>query len=302
MLLWKTTQYNENIPMKQIIMQRSLKLGDSSPEIKREIGADANKRYTGLKVKKNELVYCTEGIYPDHSKHCHRIPVLFLFSNPHPESVEKGLFLSEPHSRTFWQRLFESDFIRLPSSQQIYLEHWDKSTPDLIKELMIEGKYDSPFLLYFHCLYSIPTRQLADLRRLFKGEPQLWAEVKESSRKELCMLVEDEQIQHIVVFSVKVFREITGAGGDTCKKWLDKVKCAIDDNKHDVNKYWEILSAGDAKTKLGSCDAKIYLGLNTRVKNIGKGMKKRYFTLALDMILARIRQQAKSTCGWGKVY
>jgi hypothetical protein len=156
---------------------------------------------------------------------------------------------------------------------------------------MLKGNYKSPFLLYFHCLYPIPTKQLADLKRLFKGGPQLWAEVRESSRKELCRLIKDEHIKHIVVFSVKVFREITEVSEDTCKDWREKIKCAVNNYGNDVEKYWEILSEGDAKIKLGSSYVKVYLGLNTRAKDIGKGMEKRYFTWVLDMILARIKEK-----------
>ncbi len=93
---------------KQIIFENEeLKLGNNFDVIKEGIEND-KKRYGHLRVcKERGLVYSTERIYPtpEHSK---RIPVLFLFSNPHPESVENRLFLSEPHSRTFWQRLFES--------------------------------------------------------------------------------------------------------------------------------------------------------------------------------------------------
>jgi len=281
--------------MKRIITSRTLKLGDNFAAIKEKI--ETYPKYASLKKRKlcefnpenNELVYRTEKIYPNRSEHPQRIPVLLLFSNPHPDSVARGLFLSEPHSRSFWQRLFESDYLCLPVGG-INLERWDESTLKLLGKLMLEGKYESRFLLYFHCLFPIPTRQLADLKRLFKSAPHLWAKIERSGMEELGKLTKDERIKHIVVFAGPTFQALTGASVETYKGWRNKVKHSVDDylKDRDTGKYWASLCAGYAKTKLGSNDVDIYLGLDTWAKNMGKGMGKRYFTWALDMILAKI--------------
>lgn len=91
------------------------------------------------------LEYCTERIYP--SKHTGHIPILFLLSNPHPDSVRRGLFLSEPRSKAFWQRLFESKHFRIRPSDEINIECWDESTPKRLGQLMVEDQYESDFLL-----------------------------------------------------------------------------------------------------------------------------------------------------------
>ncbi len=107
-----------------------------------------------------------QNIHPNHSEYPERIPILFLFSNPHPDSVRHGSFLSEPHSQAFWERLFESDYFHMPPDGEINLESWDMQTPELLGQLMLKGEHCSPFLLYFHRLWPLPTKQVADLKKL----------------------------------------------------------------------------------------------------------------------------------------
>lgn len=127
------------------IVSRRLKLGGSFAEIRNRIETDS--KYAGLKnlcsfsPEKNELIYRTEHIYPNRSEHPDRVPVLFLFSNPLPESVACGLFLSELYSRTFWQRLSEinKDYLQFPPGA-VNIEHWGNSIPRL-REVMLKGDY-----------------------------------------------------------------------------------------------------------------------------------------------------------------
>ncbi|MBU1864374.1 MAG: hypothetical protein KKH94_11980, partial [Candidatus Omnitrophica bacterium] len=107
-----------------------------------------------------EITYLTEEITLKYEGN-DRTKVLLLFKNPHPDSVVAGLFLSEPHSQAFWQRLFEVDY----NSKLLPLlnkRDWISSLADTL----LTGKYDSPFLYYFRCLYPFPTRQFADLQQL----------------------------------------------------------------------------------------------------------------------------------------
>jgi len=279
--------------MKPIITTESLKLDDGFDDIKKKIETeskyDSLKKLCKFNIEKKRLVYPTEGIYPNRSEHTKRIPVLFLFSNPYPESVEIGLFLSEPHSRTFWQRLFESEYLCLPV-RGIDLKHWGSSTAKQLGRLMLKGEYKSHFLLYFHCLWPIPTKKPEHLKSLFKSKARLWAAIERSSMEELARLTKNEQIKHIVAFAGPTFKAVTGVNENTYKGWRDRIKHAVDDYRkdEDLEKYWESLSGGYAKTRLGQNDVEVYLGLDTRSKNLGKEMEKRYFTWAFDMIFSRI--------------
>jgi len=279
--------------LRSIITQQSFELGDGFADVKEKIESDP-KKYGHLKLgpDKKQIEYCTERIRPNRSEHRARIPILFLFSNPHPDSVRRGLFLSEPHSRTFWQRLFESDYFHMRKDAKINLECWDnKSTPEALGQLMLDAKYKSKFLLYFHCLWPIPTNQVADLKALFGSNRQLWEKFNEDSQKELAQLVKHEQIKHIVVFTGDVFNLITGTNKASYKGRRALIKHAIIDYLKDKNikSYWEKVHFCHSKANFSN-DVDVFLSLDTARKNVGKGMKKRYFTLAVDMILKEILQ------------
>jgi hypothetical protein len=267
--------------LRQVIISKRLKLGSSFAEIRSKIETDS--KYAGLKnlcrfrPEENELAYRTEKIYPNRCEHPKRIPILFLFSNPHPDSVACGLFLSEPHSRSFWQRLSEinKDYLQFPQGA-VNLEHWEESILKL-REIMLKGDYKSPFLLYFHCLYPIPTSKPKDLRGLFKSAPHIWKEIKVSSNRELFKLTKNEQIKHIVVFNVGVFRTITKT---KVKGWGKKDAAEEFLKSGNKERYWGVDSNG----------AHIYLSLHTRAKNWKDGKGQYYFTRFLDLIFTRIKE------------
>lgn len=282
--------------LKPIITSISLELGDNFDNIKNKIDSDS--RYAGLKKlelcefypEEKRFEYSTERIHPNHSEHPTRIPILLLFSNPHPNSVASGLPLSEPHSRTFWQRLFESEYFCMTPYEKINLQCWDDSTRRLLGQLMLKGKYESKLLLYFHCLWPIPTNQVADLKRLFTSTLQLWGKINEDGLKKLAQLIKDERIKNIIVFTGEVFKLITGVSEADYKGRRDKIKCAVNDYLKDTNikNYWERLSFCRAKASFSN-DVDVYLALDTRSKNLKiEGTKKRYFTFAIDMILKGI--------------
>lgn len=270
--------------MRQIIISRRLKLGSSFAEIRNKIETEPKySKYVGLNnlyrfsPEESELVYRTEKIHPNRSEHTKQIPVMFLFSNPHPDSVIRGLFLSEPHSRTFWQRLSEinENYLKFPSGE-VNTERWDESIPGL-REIMLKGAYESPFLLYFHCLYPIPTSKLKDLRGFFKSAPHIWEEIKMSSNRELVKLTRNEQIKHVVVFNAGIFRTITKT---KVKGW--GTKDAADEflKSGDKEKYWGVDSAG----------THMYLSLHTRAKNWKDDKGQYYFTRFLELIFNRIKE------------
>lgn len=279
--------------LKPVVTSRSLELGDYFDDVVNNIKSDSSleclyKSYP----KEKRIEYFTESIHPNHSEHPDRIPILFLFSNPHPDSVRRGLFLSEPHSQAFWERLFESDYFHMPPDGEINLESWDMQTPELLGRLMLKGEYCSPFLLYFHCLWPLPTKQVADLKKLFASTPTLWERLNRDGVEELVKLTKCEQIGHIVVFTGQIFQLITGAKNADYKGRRDKIKGAVIDYLKDnkTESYWDRLSFCHAKATFSN-DVDVYLSLDTRSKNLKiKGMKKRYFTFAIDMILKRVTE------------
>jgi len=271
-----------------IITKRSLELGGSFDSIKNKIEADS--KYCGLKKlckfypDEKRLEYCTERIYP--SEHPDRIPILFLLSNPHPDSVRHGLLFSEPHSKAFWQRLFESKHFRMRPTDEINIECWDESTPKRLGQLMVESRYGSDFLLYFHCFYPVPTNQLQDFESLFKWDTELRKAIDVTSKTELVRLTKEKDIKHIVAFTVPLFRMITKTNRPGWRDLINRAKhdfLANDFPKdEDVEERLERLSLGNEN------DVDVYMGLDTRWKNVTTREGERYFSLILDAIFKTI--------------
>lgn len=229
-----------------------------------------------------EINYQTEEITPEYEGN-DRTKVLLLFKNPHPDSVAAGLFLSEPHSQAFWERLFEVDYNRnlLPLLNK---RDWISSLADTL----LTGKYDSPFLYYFRCLYSFPTRQFADLLQLFSGVPFAYRrQILDKSLKELVTYIEKHDIRYIIVFFKDAMSLLGGRAFPASRNVTTDAKKGIDQSLLHSNDslFWQRNS--DFKQKINGC-ATVYLNMNTRAKNHGTHLPKRYFTYNLEFILKDI--------------
>lgn len=228
------------------------------------------------------ITYLTEEITPAYEGD-DRTKVLLLFKNPHPDSVAAGLFLSEPHSQVFWNRLFEVDYNRslLPLLNG---SDWISN----VASTLLSGKYDSPFLYYLRCLYPFPTKQFADLQQLFAGAPLTYKkEMLNRSVVELSDYIKQHEIKYIIVF----FKEAMVTMGcrplsssinavAAAKQGIDQVLASGDENL-----FWKMNSVFRQETKDGR---RIYLNMNTRAKNHGTHLPKRYFTYNLEFILRDI--------------
>ena len=228
------------------------------------------------------ITYLTEEITPE-DEGGDRMKVLLLFKNPHPDSVAAGLFLSEPHSQIFWNRLFEVDYNRslLPLLNG---SDWINGVADAL----LSGKYDSPFLYYFRCLYPFPTRQFADLQKLFAGAPLTYKrEMLDRSLIELMAYVKRHGIKHIIVFFKDAVALLGCMALPTSVNAVATAKQCIDQAiaQGDNSLFWQQNTGFRQKTKDGLW---IYLNMNTRAKNHGTHLPKRYFTYNLEFILKDI--------------
>jgi hypothetical protein len=229
-----------------------------------------------------EITYLTEEITPEYEGN-DRIKVLLLFKNPHPDSVAAGLFLSELHSQAFWERLFEVDYNRnlIPLLNK---RDWIGSVADTL----LTGKYDSPFLYYFRCLYPFPTRQFADLQQLFAGAPSTYRrEILNRSLREFTAYVEQHGIRNVIVFFKDAVELLGGRALPTSITAVAAAKQGIDQAiaHGDDILFWRQNSAFRQETKDGLL---VYLNMNTRAKNHGTHLPKRYFTYNLEFILKDI--------------
>jgi hypothetical protein len=245
----------------------------------------STKKLCSFDDKVQIITYLTEEITPEYKGD--RTKVLLLFKNPHPDSVSAGLFLSEPHSQAFWERLFEVDYNRnlLPLLDK---QDWISSVADTL----LTGKYDSPFLYYFRCLYPFPTRQFADLQQLFAGAPSTYRrEILDRSLREFTTYVKQHGIRHVIVFFKDAVELLVGTPLPTSINAVTAAKQGIDQAiaRGDGSLFWRQNGAFRQKTKDGLT---IYLNMNTRAKNHGTHLPKRYFTYNLEFILKDILKNA----------
>jgi len=255
------------------------------------IYASALQLVTKLDDTALEISYKTEEIVPKKSK-SRRIKVLLLFKNPHPGSVDAGLFFAANHSKTFWQRVFDVSY---NEKLRPLLESENSWIKDIGKALT-SGNYDRPFLYYFKCLYPFPTNQFADLRKLFSRAPLTRKEFYDRSIREFHGFVKTHNIKNVIVFFIDGMRTLTDGSFPRSNIIISNIKHGIDTyvSKGDPALFWKSYKGLKLKSPEGIT---FYYNMNTRTKNQGVHLPKRYFTYNLEFILHDILEDSrKETC------
>jgi hypothetical protein len=108
------------------------------------------------------LTFTSEQLIPE--KRYGRKRILLLFSNPHPHSLQWGMFL--PPSITgrqnlFWKGMQDAGWFKLPEINP---------SAERMAEIFLNLDYESPFEVLFYCYYSFPTRYPDDIVKLFGKE------------------------------------------------------------------------------------------------------------------------------------
>ena len=231
---------------------------------------------------KFEISYRTEEIIPQ-AITPDRKKVLLLFKNPHPDSVQTGLYLSEPSSKKFWNRFFEVKFNAnlLPLLEN---DSWIQA----VAKTLTSGNYDNQFLYYFKCLYPFPSRQFNDLISLFSSAPNTYRqEIEKRSISDFWAFLEKHEITYIIVFFIDGMRTLTHIPSVSSKDIINGIKTGIDQYICDRNTegFWQLYKKMKVKSSRGIT---FYFNMNTRTKNHGSHLPKRYFTYNLEFILQDI--------------
>ncbi len=186
--------------------------------------------------EETRLHFLTESIQPKISSR-ERPRVMLLFSNPHPESVKKGLFMSEKRSRGFWDILCCSKHLDINHDF-----HWDKDSIDETVSLLFSGNYEGP-LLFFECLYPIPSSSPKDLRKLFRprtGDFERY--LHHSSLERISAILTNHDIKVVLVFTGETFEAIVGKSGiskGSRQILCSSVKKALDTGNERL--FWECM-------------------------------------------------------------
>lgn len=193
--------------------------------------------------KGSRLYFLTESIHPKITNYKKRPRMMLLFSNPYPDSVERRLFMSEPRSRRFW------DILR--NSMQPKMNHefrWDPSGIDETVSILSNGNYEGP-LMFFECLYQLPSRSPKDLKKLFDRNTNDFQEyLHRPSLERICSIINEYNIKVILVFTGETYESIV------CNRGISQgsrevLRTCVEENKSDVL-FWECLEKWGLKDQV----------------------------------------------------
>jgi hypothetical protein len=176
------------------------------------------------------ITYKTELLCPSALKG--RIPILMLFSNPHPKSIIAGMFLSpEKTVNRFWISMQGAEMFKLDNIPEISKEHF----PEPIRSRFMNLEYDSPFAFYFNTLFSFPSSTPEDLIQIFGSFFK--DHILPESRNDLMKFLKCKKIHHIICFGKQAFQYISNyTEGDLIGYTKKVAKCGFINSKFMCNK------------------------------------------------------------------
>jgi hypothetical protein len=189
----------------EAIRKAYIDFGDSAEYAKKKIEQLKEKGFDKVKVcwEGTRMHFLTESIHPNIASP-ERPRVMLLFSNPYPDSVSEGLFMSEKRSRRFWEML--------PCSRQLGINHdfcWNQHSIQKITASLLNGDYKGP-LLFFDCLYQIPSKSPKDLKNLFKPKTRDFdCYLHRPSLERIGTILDCYNIKTVLVFTIETFESIT---------------------------------------------------------------------------------------------
>jgi hypothetical protein len=176
-----------------------------------------NKNYFKKNDTTKTITYKTEILCP--LKLGNRIPVLLLFSNPHPKSIITGMFLSpEKAVNRFWFSMKDAKMFALPNNDTIRKNDF----PETIRAIFLNLEYVSPFAFYFYPFFSFPSRDPNELRSIF--EEHFVSRMIKETRENLLKFIKRKNIHHLICFGKQAFRYIPGAEKNDLTGYTEKVK------------------------------------------------------------------------------
>ena len=183
--------------MSGINFQRSYQLGDDYQSITERAVQILHKYlgYPGLITfndRDRSVTFSTERLIPAASSN--RPSVMLLFSNPHPHSVNQGMFLSPNtigRENLFWPVMGDAGWIMVPDK---------KPDPKQLADICLEVIYQGPFELIFYCYNAFPTDYPEDIHRIF-GEEYFRQVIEPEAMDEFRKTIQETSAEAVVTFN-----------------------------------------------------------------------------------------------------
>lgn len=191
--------------MSGINFQRSYHLGQEYESIKARATSIVGKylKYSNVisfdDVNK-KVTFTSERLIPP--KRSKRPFVMLLFSNPHPDSIKQGMFLSpsrKNRENPFWPTMRDAGWFSTPEA---------KNNPEYLRNMFLRVTYSGPFELCFYCYYAFPTRLPDDIRRVF-GKSFFRQIIETEARDEFRSDLNKMDVKAVVTFNKGIFNLVS---------------------------------------------------------------------------------------------
>jgi hypothetical protein len=140
--------------------------------------------------------------------------VMLLFSNPHPHSIQQGMFLS-PSTRgrenLFWSVMADAGWLLIAEEDR---------NPKQLADICLHVKYQGPFELIFYCYYAFPTNYPQDISRIF-GKEYFSQFIEPESIDELRRTIQETSVAAVVTFNKGIFNLVSK---DKIERYIERLK------------------------------------------------------------------------------
>ena len=141
--------------------------------------------------------------------------IMLLFSNPHPHSIEQGMFLSPNNNNVenqFWSFMENAGWFKVKHSNP---------TPTERCRIFLEREYSSRFNLIFHCYFDFPSNYPTEIKKIFGKK--FFAEIIESEAKDnLQKIIRKHNIKSILVLNKEIYNLVADVKIKTYISTLNK--------------------------------------------------------------------------------
>ncbi len=159
--------------------------------------------YPGL-ITFNDLeksvTFSSEKLIPDAPTN--RPRVMLLFSNPHPFSVNKGMFLSpntKGRENLFWPVMKEAGWLTIEDR---------KPDPKQLAEICLKAEYQGPFEFIFYCYYAFPTNYPEDISKIF-GKEFFDQIIEPEAMNDFRTTIRGASVEAVVTFNKEIFNHVS---------------------------------------------------------------------------------------------
>ncbi len=147
-----------------------------------------------------EVAFWTECLIP--VRNSTRPSVMLLFPNPHPNSIQQGMFFpqnTKKQDNLFWSTMTDAGWFSIPE---------DKRSPSQLRDVFLNLEYTGPFGLHFCCYYAFPTSDPDDIPKIF-GRSFFNRYVQYEAFEGFKTILRETQAVAVVTFNRDIFNLIS---------------------------------------------------------------------------------------------